>query len=187
MLGLFLLFGIAAGHVRIGARMPAGDVLKAAADATEDPQMVTNTDGNVLYSNQAFETMFGRSDAGPRASLEIAVSGDPEAAQALFRLMRAAERGEARREDIRLRPSTNTRRPSWIRVAVRPFASPERTGEQTQDVLSLWQIADVSNDKAREAQKIGSLEASLSAFDTHASRLHVGRRRRHHCSRQRVV
>ena len=42
MLGLFLLFGIAAGHVRIGARMPAGDVLKAAADAIDEPQMVTH-------------------------------------------------------------------------------------------------------------------------------------------------
>ena len=50
----------------VSARVCLPDVLKAAADATEDPQMVTNTDGNVLYSNQAFETMFGRSDAGPR-------------------------------------------------------------------------------------------------------------------------
>ena len=33
MLGLFLLFGIAAGHIRIGARVPAGDVLNAASAA----------------------------------------------------------------------------------------------------------------------------------------------------------
>ncbi len=144
MLGLFLLFGIAAGHVRIGARMPAGDILKAAADAVEEPQMVARADGSVLYWNPAFETMFGRCDAGPRGALETAVSGDPEASQALFRLMRAAERGETRREDIRLRSSQTTRHPSWIRVSVRSFASPDRVGDNaSEDALALWQIADV--------------------------------------------
>jgi two-component system, cell cycle sensor histidine kinase and response regulator CckA len=167
MLGLFLLFGIAAGHVRIGARMPAGDVLKAAADATDEPQMVARADGSVVYWNPAFETMFGRSDAGPRASLETAVSGDPQAAQALFRLMRAAERGETRREDIRLRATSGGRRPSWIRVTVRPFASPERSADTANpDVLALWNVADVSGEKTREAQKIGNLEAALASFDT---------------------
>ncbi|MEQ1672289.1 MAG: PAS domain-containing protein, partial [Hyphomicrobium sp.] len=167
MLGLFLLFGIAAGHVRIGARMPEGDILKAAADAIDEPQMVARADGSVLYWNPAFEALFGRSDAGPRAALELAVSGDPEAAQALFRLMRAAERGETRREDIRLRQSPSGRRPSWIRVTVRPFASPERKTESaSREMLSLWNIADVSGDKTREAQKIGNLEAALAAFDT---------------------
>lgn len=167
MLGLFLLFGIAAGHVRIGARMADGDALKAAADAIDEPQMVARADGNFLYWNPAFEKMFGRSEAGPRAALETAVSGDPEASQALFRLMRAAERGEGRREDIRLRPTTSGQRPSWIRVAVRPFASPDRGGDASnKDMLALWQITDVSKDKEREAQKIGNLEAALAAFDT---------------------
>ncbi|MGB4865469.1 MAG: response regulator [Hyphomicrobium sp.] len=167
MLGLFLLFGIAAGHIRIGARVPAGDVLKAAADAIDEPKMVARADGSVIYWNPAFDTMFGRSESGPRAALEATVSGDPDAAQALFRLMRAAERGETRREDIRLRPSPSGRRPSWIRVAVRPFASPDRSAEgSNQETLAYWQITDVSGDKARESQKIGNLEAALAAFDT---------------------
>jgi two-component system, cell cycle sensor histidine kinase and response regulator CckA len=172
MLGMFLLFGIAAGHVRIGARLPTGDILKAAADVLDDPQMVTSADGGVLYWNPSFDKMFGRSESGPRAALEAAVSGDPEAAQVLFRLMRASERGEARREDIRLRASPTGSRPSWIRVAVRPFASPERASTDkdgqtpAQDSLALWQVSDVSSDKAREAQKIGSLEAALASFDS---------------------
>ena len=69
MLGLFLLFGIAAGHIRIGARVPAGDVLKAAADAIDEPKMVARADGSVIYWNPAFDTLFGRSESGPRAAL----------------------------------------------------------------------------------------------------------------------
>ena len=167
MLGLFLLFGIAAGHLRIGARMPAGDVLKAAMDVLDDPQMVVRADGSVIYSNPSFDTMFGRSDGGPRAALELSMGGDPDASQALFRLTRAAERGEARREDIRLRTSQSGQRPSWIRVSVRPFPSPERSADSTtRETLALWQIADISTDKTREAQKIGGLESALAAFDT---------------------
>ncbi len=33
MLGVFLLFGVAAGHIRVGARVSPGDLLKAAVDA----------------------------------------------------------------------------------------------------------------------------------------------------------
>ena len=170
MLGLFLLFGIAAGHVRIGARMPQGELLRAAADAIDEPQMIAKSDGSVLYWNPSFDAMFGPSDGGPRAALEAAAGGDAEASQSLFRLMRAAERGEARREDIRLRPSSVNALPSWIRVSVRPFISPERgSGKPAKEVLSLWNISDVSSEKSREAQKIGSLEAALSAFDTMAA------------------
>ena len=168
MLGLFLLFGIAAGHVRIGARLPAGDVLKAATDNLDEPHLVAKSDGTVLYFNPAVEAMFGRAQTGPLAAFEAAVSGDPEASQSLFRLMRAAERGEARREEIRLKPQPQGRRPSWLRVQVRPFASPERSSGETAagEMLALWQITDISDDKAREAQKIGGLESALAAFDT---------------------
>ncbi len=187
MLGMFLLFGIAAGHIRIGARTPAGDILKAAADAMDEPCLIAKADGAVLYWNPALDAMFGRAEAGPLAALEAAVGGDPEAAQALFRLMRSAERGEMRREDVRLKPVPNGRRPSWLRLTVRPFPSPEggssepsghpgrESGREAnreagrtsgREILSLWKISDISGDKAREAQKIGNLEAALSAFDT---------------------
>jgi two-component system cell cycle sensor histidine kinase/response regulator CckA len=168
MLGIFLMFGIAAGHVRIGARTPAGDLLKAAADNSVAPKIIARPDGTALYWNTALETMFGRSDAGPIATLEAAVSGDPEAAQALFRVMRAAERGEARREDIRLRGTGAPRRPAWISLSVRSFASPERTSASgtSREALALWEIADISADKSDEAERIGRLEAALGAFDT---------------------
>jgi two-component system cell cycle sensor histidine kinase/response regulator CckA len=171
MLGMFLMFGIAAGHVRIGARTPAGDLLRAAADGSEAPKIIARPDGTVLYWNTALETMFGRSEAGPIAAIEQAVSGDPDAAQALFRIMRAAERGESRKEEIRLKAapaSTASRHPTWIRVAVRSFASPERANisGNTRDALAVWDITDISDDKSREALTIGSLVSAIAAFDT---------------------
>ncbi|HEY8194662.1 MAG TPA: response regulator [Hyphomicrobium sp.] len=166
MLGMFLLFGVAAGHIRVGPRIAAGDLLKAAADVGDEPKVIAHLDGTIIYSNSALEQMFGRHEAGPFAALEAALSPDDEAAQAFFRLTRAAERGEARREDIRLRPGMS-RRPSWVRIAVRPFVSSGRDLDDAsvRQRLVLWQVNDISNDKTREAQRIGGLEASLAAFD----------------------
>ncbi|HVZ05426.1 hybrid sensor histidine kinase/response regulator [Hyphomicrobium sp.] len=167
MLGMFLIFGVAAGHIRIGARLAPGDLLKAAADASDQPQIIAQLDGSVVYANGAIDDMFGRHEAGPFAALEAAMSVEPEATQALFRLTRAVERGETRSEEVRLRPGPSSR-PSWVRISVRPFASTGRDvdGSPTRQRLALWQVKDVSSDKTKEAQRIGSLEASLAAFDS---------------------
>jgi two-component system cell cycle sensor histidine kinase/response regulator CckA len=167
MLGMFLLFGVAAGHIRVGARVSPGDLLKSAADVAEDPLIVAHADGTVVYANAALDRMFGRHEAGPLAALEAQLGGDAEGTQSLFRLMRAAERGETLREDIQLRPGPEARRPSWVRITIRPFSSPDRMSDDVapRQRLVFWQIVDVSEDRTRQAQRIGGLEASLAAFD----------------------
>ena len=168
MLGVFLVFGIIAGHVRIGARIPDGDVIKAAIEAGDDPIVISAKDGTVVYSNKAHEAMFGRSQGGPITALEATFSGDTEALQALFRMMRAAERAELRCEDVRLKASPqNPLRPAWLRMSVRAFASPQRDAAERSGhaALVLWTFTDITNEKNREAQKIGGLEAALASFD----------------------
>ena len=167
MLGMFLIFGVAAGHIRIGARLAPGDLLKAAADASDQPQIIAQLDGNVIYANSAINDMFGRHEAGPFAAVEAAMGAEAEATQALFRLNRAAELGKSRSEDVRLRPGPS-QWPSWVRISVRPFASTGRDidGSPTRQRLALWQIENVSSEKAKEAQRVASLEASIAAFDS---------------------
>ena len=131
--------------------------------------VVTTPSGGVLYWNPAHEAMFGTSDSGALAALETAISGDPEASQAFFRLNRAAERGETRREEIRLKASVQApRRPVWLRIGVRPFPSPVRDPIEgrKRDGLVLWQVTDITDERNREAQKIGGLEAALVGFDS---------------------
>jgi two-component system cell cycle sensor histidine kinase/response regulator CckA len=166
MFGIFMLFGIAAGHIRLGSRATPADLLKAAIDAHDEPQIIANGDGTVLYANAAVERILGRHEAGPFSALETLLTGDAEGTQAYFQLTRAAERGEARREDVPLRPSV-AGRPSWVRITVRPFATSNQSSEDLspRQRLVSWQIIDVSSEKSREAQRIEKLEASLAAFD----------------------
>ncbi|MBS0234579.1 MAG: response regulator [Proteobacteria bacterium] len=166
MFGTFMLFAIAAGHLRVGARVVPGDLLKAAIDACDEPQIIAHADGTILYANSAVEKVLGRHEAGPFSAIETALSGDSDGTQAFFRLTRAAERGETRSENVRLRLGGG-RELSWARIQVRPFSSPDGAsglGLRRQRLVS-WQITDVTTEKSREAQHIEKLEASLAGFD----------------------
>ncbi|MGQ0456946.1 MAG: response regulator [Hyphomicrobium sp.] len=164
MLGLFFLFAIGAGHVRLGAHSPSGDLLRAASDASGDAVFITGADGVSLYRNAAFDAQFGRSNAGPFAALESALSHDADAAQALFRLTRAAERGENRSEDFRLKSSV-AQRERALRAVVRPFASRE-AGAGGGSRLAHWRFTDVTADAAREAHRIAALETAVASIDS---------------------
>jgi len=50
-----------------------------------------------------YREMVGADENGDPRSLEVAFTGEPHAAECLFRLMRAAERGEIRSEEFRVR------------------------------------------------------------------------------------
>ena len=165
MFGTFMLFGIAAGHIRLGSRASTSDFLRAAIDAQDEPQILATADNTILYANAAVEELLGRHEAGPFSALETLLTHDAAGTQAYFQLTRAAERGEARREDVRLRPGVEGR-PTWLRIIVRPFPAPEH-GEDVSGRKRLlsWQIIDVTSEKSEEAQYIERLEASLAAFD----------------------
>ncbi len=166
MFGAFMLFAIAAGHLRFGARVVPGDLLKASLDSDDEPQIIAEDDGTILYANAAVDKVLGQHEAGPFSALEASLAGDSEGTQAFFRLTKAAERGEPRSEDVRLRLGSD-RNVSWARITVRPFAGPEGLleGGLRQSRLVSWQIVDVTNEKSQEAERIGRLEASLAAFD----------------------
>ena len=65
--------------------------------------MVTDRDGRPICANRAFAALVGRDASGRTGTLESLFFGEPDAAEALYRLTRAAEAGRPRREEFRLR------------------------------------------------------------------------------------
>ena len=99
--GLFFLFAYSAGYIRVGQRAPLADVVKAAADGLDVGVMIASRDGEPIYANSAFEAMVGRGERDRLVALQQFLSGDAAASSALFRLTRAAERGEALGRGVR--------------------------------------------------------------------------------------
>lgn len=163
-LGLFFLLAYSAGYIRIGQPTAVADVVKAATDSSAVGLMVTSDDGEPLYVNPAFERFVGDGERDGRLALQQKLAGNAIASAALFRLTRAAERGEALSEEFALDLSAETTASAdhelrTLQLAVSPVA---RDGGQR---AVLWRITDVSADRAREAQRVARVEDELAGFD----------------------
>src|SRR5690606_19312388 len=96
-------------------------------------------------------------------ALESLFAGEPQAAEALFRLARAAGRGENRTEEIRLRTVAGGHRQSrWLRLGVMRLDT-GRGGEG--EPLVLWRLVDITDERRREAEMVRALEAQLGYYE----------------------
>ncbi len=173
VVGVFFSFGFLSGFVRFQERAQESEVARGVADAAESAFQILSADGSVVYANAAYRALFGTSTK----SVEEALAGDPRAAEAVYRLSRAAERLEERTEDLpvrefRLRAIATavagvhqTPRPvRWLRVSVRPFVPSPTVPDGRR--MTLWSAVDITQDRSRELDAISGLEQALSFYNT---------------------
>jgi two-component system, cell cycle sensor histidine kinase and response regulator CckA len=177
-LGVFFLLGLAAGHFRITDRMTEGDLTGALATNIGIGVLITGRNGRTVFANPRFGQLTGSSRPGQVRSLDEALAEEPIAAEALFRLSRAVERGDSLAEEFQMRtglamaPAGPARTHyTWVRLAVRPL--PAAAGGGGGEPLSLWELTDISATRAREADTARSREATLHHFDAMAAGLLV--------------
>jgi len=163
-LGVFFVFGLLAGHIRIADHSGDANIVDALARSLKDGLCVTTLDGRRVYANRAFDELVGPADYDHVSALESLCAGEPQAAEALFRLARAAGRGESRTEEFRLRTVLAGQRQSrWFRLSVSRLDL-GRSGEA--EPLVVWRMIDVTDDRRREAEAMRALEATLGYYET---------------------
>ncbi len=164
MIGSFFLFGLAAGHIRIGSSNEGdGGIAAIAGELIETGVMITGRDGSIVYANAAYRDLAGTDQDGEARSLEVAFAGEPQAAECIFRLMRAAELGEARSEEFRIRDlESRDRSGRWLRLAVSPIKT---IGNRVGRASRLWQLTDISGERAHEAEAVRDLESEIGRYE----------------------
>ena len=164
VLGVFHLFGLATGHVRIGARSDQPDCPRMAVDEIEQGVMIATADGEALFANARFRALVGVEPGGQPRPLEAAFAGEPQAAECLFRLLRAAERGEVRSEELKVRDTeTRGRNARWLRLEVRPLPALQHHVETSG--ATFWTLEDITGVRAREAEIVRELEGKLASYE----------------------
>lgn len=165
--GVFFIFASIAGHIRIGERVPAETLARSAADAILEGLQLTRRDGTPVWANERLTSLLGQGMATGVQGIETALGGSPEAAQALFRLMRAVERGETACEDIPVKLTSSALGPvdaiTHVRLLVSPFADPNIESET--GALALWRIRDISGEVAAARQMTQALSATLRLYE----------------------
>ena len=161
--GVFLVFGLFSGFLRLAERGSQAESIKVVADGMEDALEIVGPSGSVIYRNLALERLT-RTPSGRHATLEEMFAGEPQSTEAFYRLNRAAERGENRKEEFFVRSGAAAGRSGrWLQVSVRPFrASP---AESKQHELTLWQVRDVTHERTREIDTVSGLKSTLLFYD----------------------
>ncbi|MEO1695198.1 MAG: PAS domain-containing protein, partial [Pseudomonadota bacterium] len=163
-LGIFFLFGLIAGHVRVAERTTQTDVITQAFARVENGLIVTGPDGAVWQANTAAYDLLGLNEHADLRLLEHAFGHDADANAAMFRLSRAVERGLTRSEDVHL-PEPGYLRPGrWVRISATPFT----TGGLDTDAsgATIWSLVDMTIDRARAEKTREKLERRVGLLET---------------------
>src|ERR1700730_15946675 len=158
-IGVFSLFALACGILRVSAAATDNPLVKAVVDGAFDGIVVTDGDGRVIYANAAYLDLTDAADANDLRPVERAFIGDADASEAIYRLLKAARDGKRLQEEVRIAGSKG--RPArWLRFRVRPLGSGRRDGR-----LTVWSLSDVTRERAHQENVFQELQHAIDYLD----------------------
>jgi two-component system, cell cycle sensor histidine kinase and response regulator CckA len=162
--GVAALFAAAAGFMHVGMRTSvAPSRASLYAENIDRGVVVTTQDGSIVFANAAYRQMTGSADPVP-FSVDSALVRQFGGSEQLFRVIRAARSGEAAQEEFLDVGSRGGKAQRWIRASVRHIVPPSDAG-RADDRFCLWEIADISAERAREGKTTEALRALREVLD----------------------
>jgi two-component system, cell cycle sensor histidine kinase and response regulator CckA len=158
-LGVFSLFALASGILRLPASETASPLIKRLVDEGFDGILVTDGEGRVLYANVAYLDLIGAADANDIRPVERVFIGDADASEAIYRLLKAAREGKRLQEEVRV-PGIKGRPARWLRLRVRPLGEGKRTSQ-----LTVWSLSDVTRERERQENVFQELQHAIDYLD----------------------
>jgi len=158
-IGVFSLFALASGILRLPAAQTGNPLIKAVIDGASDGIVVTDDGGRVVYANAAYFDLIDASDANDMRPVERAFIGDADASEAIYRLLKAAREGKRLQEEVRI-AGIKGRPARWLRFDIRPLGSGRRDGR-----LTVWSLSDVTRERDRQENAFQVLQHSIDYLD----------------------
>jgi two-component system cell cycle sensor histidine kinase/response regulator CckA len=159
MVGVFSLFALATGILRIAGKETVHPMLKAVADEAADGLLVTDQRGRVIYANAAYLDLADAADADDVRPIERVFIGDPDVSEAVYRLLKAAREGRKLQEEVRV-AGLKGRAANWLRLRVQPLGDVRRDSR-----LTLWNVTDVTRDRERQENIFQELQHAIDYLD----------------------
>jgi two-component system cell cycle sensor histidine kinase/response regulator CckA len=157
--GVFSLFALASGILRLQAAGPANPLIKTVIDEAFDGTLVTDGEGRVIYANAAYLDLIDAADAREMRPVERVFIGDADASEAIYRLLKAAREGKRLQEEVRV-AGLKGRPARWLRLRVRPL------GERGRDRrLTVWSLSDVTRERERQENFFQELQHAVDYLD----------------------
>jgi two-component system, cell cycle sensor histidine kinase and response regulator CckA len=161
MIGVAALFFAAAGFLQFGLRAASQspDLTRLYAEHASRGIALTSKDGSTLFSNPAYRQMVGAPDLSP-FSVESALVRQFGGSEPLFRLIRAARRGETAHEEFQALGAPGAGR--WFRGSV--LRVPQKEGAR-RDWVCLWEFLEITERVQHESQLVQRLRRIRQLLD----------------------
>jgi len=157
--GVFSLFALASGILRLPAAAASSPLIKAVVDDAVDGLVVTDGDGRVLYANAAYLDLIDAADANDMRPVERVFIDDADASEAIYRLLKAASDGKRLQEEVRI-AGTKGRPARWLRLRVRPLGDGKR-----KQRFTVWSLSDVTRERDRQENVFQELQHAIDYLD----------------------
>ncbi|GLQ09025.1 signal transduction histidine kinase [Devosia yakushimensis] len=166
VVGVFCLFGLAAGLFRFAGNEERRTISRAVIDSLPFGAVVSDRDGKISYVNAHYGSFSGALNNGLPVGVSRLFAGQSDASEAIYRLSRAAKDGRSAVEDIRLvgglgGSQAESARPFWYRVAVRPL--PE--SDEAKKPLVIWSVEDITRDRDNNESAFRDLQRAIDYLD----------------------
>ncbi|HZL38777.1 MAG TPA: response regulator [Pseudolabrys sp.] len=158
-IGVFALFAVASGIMRLAGRGQSNPMLKGVVDNAFDGIVVTDQSGRVFYANATYLDLIGAAGDNDVRPIERVFVGDPDVSEAIFRLLKAAREGRRLQEEVRI-PGASAETARWLRMRVRPLGTAKPDARMT-----VWSIADVTRDRERQENVFQELQHAIDYLD----------------------
>jgi two-component system cell cycle sensor histidine kinase/response regulator CckA len=159
MVGVFSLFAMATGILRLAGKETVHPTLQAVVDEAADGLLVTDQRGRVVYANAAYLGLVDASGPEDVRPVERVFIGDPDVSEAVYRLLKAAREGRRAQEEVRV-AGLKAKAASWLRLRVRPLGD-----ERRSDRMTLWTVTDVTRDRERQENIFQELQHAIDYLD----------------------
>jgi two-component system, cell cycle sensor histidine kinase and response regulator CckA len=158
-IGVFSLLAFSAGMVRFAATGSRSPLIKAVVDGAFDGLVVTDSEGGVVYANTAYMDIIDSTGVGDLRPVERVFISDPDASEAIYRLLKAAREGKRLQEEVRI-AGMNGRPARWLRFRIRPLGDGKRDGR-----LTVWSLSDVTRERQRQENVFQELQHAIDYLD----------------------
>jgi two-component system, cell cycle sensor histidine kinase and response regulator CckA len=121
--------------------------------------LITGADGRVLYANEAYRAMTEAESQRDIRPLDRVHAGDPDVAEAIYRLSMAAKQGRRGTEEVRVFGRAAGAPGRWLKLRSNPASWPG-----ARDATA-WTVSDVTRDRERQENIFQELQHAIDYLD----------------------
>ncbi len=162
MVGVLFSFFFVMGFIQLTTKRDADDFARSLVDDMDSGLMVTDQQGRIVYSNEAYAKMIGARTIDDVVSIETVFSRQPEASEIVYRMANSAKDGKISVEEFRL-PSglrSNEEGARWFRLRSRSM-----NALGFKKPLTVWQASDVTRDRRKHETAFQDLQNAINYLD----------------------